>query len=198
MILLYTDKAQSQLKSRQEPMLLQSTGHIWLEEETKGLNRLHEEFNDYLDSFRDIVSHAAQIYGFYHEIGRMTDNMGTLVRQMKASPANIVASAIYPRRNALYKEILLESIDIVNDIRVVCVSDTKMTQKERAATIFGIRPKLRELNRKLRLLALAVKYTSMSDVWTEFGLGAEPDKADKGAAARAALKRWKQAGRKTK
>ena len=33
MILLYTDKAQKELKSQEKVMLLQTTGHIWTKEE---------------------------------------------------------------------------------------------------------------------------------------------------------------------
>lgn len=52
-------------------MLLQSTGHIWTKEEVEATTDLQREFNNYLDSFRSIVSYAAQIYGFYHEIGQL-------------------------------------------------------------------------------------------------------------------------------
>ena len=34
MILLYTDKAKKELKQQEEMMLLESTGHIWITEET--------------------------------------------------------------------------------------------------------------------------------------------------------------------
>ena len=60
-------------------MLLQSTGHIWTKEEVEATTDLQREFNNYLDSFVPIVSYAAQIYGFYHEIGQLVDNMGGLV-----------------------------------------------------------------------------------------------------------------------
>lgn len=76
MILLYTDKAQKELKSQEKVMLLQTTGHIWTKEEIEGTTDLQREFNDYLDSFRSIVCYAAQTYGFYHEISRLTDNLG--------------------------------------------------------------------------------------------------------------------------
>ena len=64
MVLIYTEKTKKTLKSQERVMLLQSTGHIWTKEEVEAVTDLQREFNDYLDSFRSIVSYAAQIYGF--------------------------------------------------------------------------------------------------------------------------------------
>ena len=65
MILLYTDKAEKELKKQEKVMLMQTTGHLWTKEEVKATTDLQREFNNYLDSFRSIVCYAAQIYGFY-------------------------------------------------------------------------------------------------------------------------------------
>ena len=35
-----------------------------------------------------IISYAAQIYGFYHEIDRLIDNMGGFTKQLEAHPSN--------------------------------------------------------------------------------------------------------------
>lgn len=146
MIVLYTDKAKKQLKSQEKVMLLQTTGHIWTKEEVEATTDFQRQFNDYLDSFRSVISYAAQIYGFYHEIGKLTENMGGLTRQLKKSPDNALAVALTPRRSSIYRELILGSVDIVNDIRQVCLSDMKMTEKERIEIVFGIRLKLRLLN----------------------------------------------------
>ncbi len=66
MILGYTNKAEKELKSQEKAMLMQTTGHLWMREEVEGTTDLQRTFNNYLDSFRDIVCYAAQIYGFYH------------------------------------------------------------------------------------------------------------------------------------
>ena len=112
-------------------MLLQSTGHIW----TKGGSGSHYRpaagVQQLFDSFRSIVSYAAQIYGFYHEIGQLVDNMGGLVAQLDAHPANGLAVALSAKRNKIYRELIMNSIEIVNDIRTVCLSGNKMTEKER-------------------------------------------------------------------
>lgn len=68
MIFQYTDKAKKELKQQEQMMQLVSTGHIWIKEEVEGTTNLQKEFNNYLDRFNSIISYAAQIYGFYHEI----------------------------------------------------------------------------------------------------------------------------------
>ena len=180
MVYLYTEKAEDQLKAQERAMLMQTTGHIWTREEVEGTTDIQRKFNDYLDSFRDIISYAAQIYGFYHEVGKLAENA--------------IAVALTPNRNRIYQELILGSVEIVNDIRQVCLSDTKMTEKQRIELVFGIRPKLKAMNKKLRHLTLAVKYTSLADVWATIDEGARPQKADKAEIARAAMRRWKRNG----
>lgn len=195
MILLYTDKAKKELKQQESMMLLESTGHIWIRDEVQGTTDLQREFNDYLDSFHSIICMAAQIYGFYHEIDRMADNLSGLSKQLSAHPSNAVAVALSSNRNKIYREIILNSVDIVNDIRQVCLSDTKMTEKERIEIVFGIRPKLKLMNRKLVRLIKAVKYTSFADVWAEIDYHAR-EGADKKDIARQCMERWRRNGRR--
>jgi len=191
MIVAYTDKAEKQLKAQEKVMLMQTTRHIWTKEEVEATTDFQRQFNDYLDSFRSVISYAAQIYGFYHEIGKLTENMDGLSRQLEKSPDNALAVALTPRRNSIYRELILGGIDIVNDIRLVCLSDMKMTEKERIEILFGIRPKLRLLNRDLRRLTLAVKYTSLSDVWREIDCRARSYDVDKWKITDEAFERWR-------
>ena len=180
MILLYTDKAQKELKNQEKVMMLQTTGHIWTKEEVQATADLQREFNKYLDSFRSIVCYAAQIYGFYHEISRLTDNMEDFTRQVSRSTTNALAVALSTERNRIYRELMLGSVEIVNDIRMACLAENKMTERERMEIVFGIRPKLKLMNTKLQRLTKAVKYTTMSDIWYEIDEGARPvaDKRD--------------------
>lgn len=191
MIVLYSDKAQSQLKAQEKVMLMQTTAHIWTKEEVEATTDYQRKFNDYLDSFRDVISYAAQIYGFYHEIGQLSVNMGSLSAQLKASPGNALAVALTPRRNAIYRDLVMNSIDIVNDLRQVCLSDIKMTEKERIEIVFGIRPKLKRMNQQLRRLTLTVKYTTLGDVWREIDGRAQSYEVDKEKITDAALRRWR-------
>lgn len=194
MILLYTDKAEKELKNQEKVMLMQTTGHLWTKEEVKATTDLQREFNNYLNSFRSIVCYAAQIYGFYHEISRLTDNMGDFTRQVNRHTTNALAVALSTRRNKIYRELILSSVEIVNDIRTACLSGNKMTEKERMEIVFGIRPKLKMMNKKLQRLTKAVKYTTMGDVWNEIDEGARPA-ADKRDIVEAAKRRWRQIGK---
>lgn len=194
MVLIYTEKAKKTLKNQKKVMLLQTTGHIWTKEEVEAVTDLQREFNDYLDSFRSVVSYAAQIYGFYHEITHLTENMGEFTRQLKNSPTNALAVALSTNRNKIYRELIYNSIEIINDIRTVCLSDNKMTEKERMEIVFGIRPKLQLMNKKLQRLSIAVKYTSMGDIWAEISEEARP-KANKVEIARSTIRRWKRSGK---
>ena len=194
MILLYTDKAQKELKNQEKVMMLQTTGHIWTKEEVQATADLQREFNKYLDSFRSIVCYAAQIYGFYHEISRLTDNMEDFTRQVSRSTTNALAVALSTERNRIYRELMLGSVEIVNDIRMACLAENKMTERERMEIVFGIRPKLKLMNTKLQRLTKAVKNTTMSDIWYEIDEGARPV-ADKRDIVEAAKRRWKQIGK---
>lgn len=193
-MMLYTDKAQKELKNQEKVMMLQTTGHIWTKEEVQATADLQREFNKYLDSFRSIVCYAAQIYGFYHEISRLTDNMEDFTRQVSRSTTNALAVALSTERNRIYRELMLGSVEIVNDIRMACLAENKMTERERMEIVFGIRPKLKLMNTKLQRLTKAVKYTTMSDIWYEIDEGARPV-ADKRDIVEAAKRRWKQIGK---
>ena len=195
MILLYTNKDKSELKSQEAAMMLETTGHIWLKEEVDETTNIQRKFNDYLDNFHSIICYAAQIYGFYHEISNLTTNLSEFTEELGDAPSNALAVALSSRRNAIYRELIMGSVEIVNDIRQVCLSDIKMTEKERIEIVFSIRPKLKLMNRKLKRLTRAVKYTSMADVWAEIEGGARQP-ADKKKIVNEAMDRWKRNGRR--
>ena len=194
MILLYTEKAEKTLKNQELAMMMQTTGHLWTKEEVEATADLQREFNTYLDSFRSILCYAAQIYGFYHEITLLTENMGGLIQQLEKNTTNALAVALSTNRNKIYREVILNSVEIVNDIRTVCLSKNKMTEQQRLEIVFNIRPKLQVMNKKLKRLTIAVKYTSMNDVWLEIKEGTRP-MADKTQIIEDAKRRWKQIGR---
>lgn len=197
MILLYTEKAEKTLKNQELAMMMQTTGHLWTKEEVEATADLQREFNTYLDSFRSILCYAAQIYGFYHEITLLTENMGGLIQQLEKNTTNALAVALSTNRNKIYREVILNSVEIVNDIRTVCLSKNKMTEQQRLEIVFNIRPKLQVMNKKLKRLTIAVKYTSMNDVWLEINEGTRP-MADKTQIIEDAKRRWKQIGRNVK
>lgn len=195
MIVLYTEKAEKELKKQETVMLLQTTGHVWMKEEVEGTTDLQREFNNYLSSFRGIVVYAAQIYGFYHEINNLVKNMDGFTRQLDNHAGNALAVALSTKRNKIYRELIMGSVDICNDIRQVCLSDNKMTEKERIEIVFNIRPKLKLMNHRLQRLTRAVKYTSMADIWAEIDEGSR-EKVDKQSIVNDCMNRWKRNGKK--
>ena len=120
--------------------------------------------------------------------------MGDFSRQLGQNPANALAVALSTQRNRIYRELLINSVEIVNDIRIACPSDNKMTEKERMEIVFGIRPKLKMMNKKLQRLTKAVKYTTMGDIWREIDEGARPI-IDKRDIVEASKRRWRQIGK---
>jgi hypothetical protein len=120
--------------------------------------------------------------------------MGDFTRQVSRNSPNALAVALSTQRNRIYRELIMNSVEIVNDIRMACLSDNKMTEKERMEIVFGIRPKLKMMNKKLQRLTKAVKYTTMGDIWREIDEGARPA-ADKRDIVEAAKRRWRQIGR---
>ena len=194
LIAVYTERMGNSLESQNKIMLLESTGHIFIEEEVDATYQIQKEFNEYLDSFRGVLVFAAQIYGFYYEIDRMVGYMDSLTKQIGEAPMNALAVALSTNRNKIYREIILQSVEIVNDIRLVGFDGGKMTEKERIEVLFGIRPKLQLYNKKLLRLAKAVKYTTMGDVWNEI-TGRPSARADKASITTEAFLRWKRLGR---
>ena len=193
MIALYTDQAQNQLKNQQKVMALQTTGHIWTREEVQGTTDLQKELNDYLDSFRSVIGYAAQIYGFYHEVSCLIGNLDEFSRILSSHPSNSLAVALSQKRGSIYSDVVLHSVEIVNDVRSACLSDHKMTEKERMEIVFAIRPKLKRLNKDIRRLSRAVKYTSLGDIWLDIEENAY-SKADKPGITEKAHRRWRQIG----
>ena len=191
MVLAFTEKAKNEYDSQLGAMALESTGHIWTASEVEGTTDIQKLYNDYLDSFRDIVVYAAQIYGFYQEVSSLVKNYDALGRVIDAHPQGVFAGALSSRRNQVYRDLILNAVDIVNDIRIVCLSDVKMTEQQRVEMVFAIRPKLHKMNRQIMRLIRVVKYSSFTDILIEIEL-IEHQQTDKSAITRACLARWKR------
>ena len=53
----------------------------------------------------------------------------TFTRQVSRNSPNALAVALSTQRNRIYRELIMNSVEIVNDIRMACLSDNKMTEK---------------------------------------------------------------------
>lgn len=172
-------------------MDMQTTGHVWTASELEKTVEIQKAYNDYLDSFRDIICYAAQTYGFYVEIDKLAGNMSAMNRILKQHTQGAFAVALSSRRNSIYRNLIQNSVEIVNDIRKVCLSGIEMTEKERIEIVFSIRPKLQKMNHQLRWLMKAVKYTSFEDVWDELN-NRNRHTVDKLTICRDCMRQWKQ------
>ena len=137
------------------------------------------------------ICYVAQIYGFYVEIDRLLNQMSDMNNVLRLHPSGAFATALSTQKNVIYRNLTLSSVEIVNDIRQVCLSKAKMTEKQRIDIVFNIRPKLVKMNRQLRKLTLAVKYTTFGDIWADIEL-LQREKIDKMTITRDCMKRWKQ------
>ena len=76
-----------------------------------------------------------------------------------------------------------------NLVKLKCVLSTAFED------VFGIRPKLKLMNQKLKRLIRAVKYTRLSDVWAEIDYGARSE-VDKPTIVQRCKERWRRNARR--
>lgn len=167
MIDQYSKQAKKALEAQNRAQALMTTGHLWMQTEIEATTNFQREFNEYLDKFHDILGFAAEIYGIYYEVTQISKNVSELNSVVSSYPANALAVAFHTRRNVVYRNIIINGVSIVMDIKTLCFDRSKMTEQEKNEMITNIRPKLRAMNRQLRALGLAIRYTTFLDVWNE-------------------------------
>ena len=171
-----------------------SMGHIWLQEEVEVTTDFQRQFNEYLDTFHDAISAVAEVYGIYHECQKTAELVGLLKDVVGDHPWNPVAVAFHSKRNDIYSSIVVKGINMLNDIKMVCFENSKMTEYERNHILSSLRPQLRVINKELLHLYIYLKHTTMLDVWHEIegrAVDYTPPKNKKEVAERC-IKRWKQ------
>ena len=164
---LFTEQSKKTLNAQQRAQLVMSGMHIFMEEEVSATTDFQREFNEYLDQFNEVIQIAAEVYGIYHEVSQVAKNVKELNSIVSNTPANALAVAFSSKRNKIYTDLVMTSLDIAKDIHKVCFSGAKMTEKERIKIILGMRPKLKKTNHQLRRMSLMIKYTTFLDVWND-------------------------------
>ena len=197
MVLEFTEKAKDQYNTQLETMAVETEGHIWLNAEVKETKNLQKQFDNYLNSFRSIISYAAQTYGFYYEINHLCDNMGKLTNQIGSTPSNAIAVALHGKRNDIYVSIINKGVGVVNTIRQVCI-DKKMTEAQRVNLVFSIRPQLKDMNHQLSMLTKLVRCTNMGLVWHNIEYGSLPHREGKAGVVEECLSVWRVNARNVK
>ncbi len=198
LIIMATNSYKKTASSQESAMTLVGEGHILTEKEQTLTVSWQKDFNEYLDSFRSTLSYAAEIYGFYYEVDRLIDNLKIFSSELNSYPDNAVALLLNPKKNSIIREVMLESIDLINDVRLVALSDTKMTEKERVEVALGIRPKLKKLNLKIKKMNFSIKYTSLGDLWRYIRGRADERSINKTKLGDEAFSRWLSAAKNVK
>ena len=166
-VLAFTNQSKKTLNAQQRAQLVISGMHIFMKEEIEATTDFQREFNEYLDQFNEVIQIAAEVYGIYHEVSQVAKNIKELNSIVSDTPANALAVAFSSKRNKIYTDLVMTSLDIAKDIHKVCFSGAKMTEKERIKIILGMRPKLKKTNYQLRRMAMFIKYTTFLDVWND-------------------------------
>ena len=118
-------------------------------------------------------------------------------RQLDKNPSNALAVAYLNKEKQIYREPDYGSVEIVNDIRLVCLSDNKMTEKERIEIVFNIRPKLKVMNKRLKGWQELSSTPLCQTSGHEIDEGSR-EKADKKSIVNdCGMNRWKRSGRKS-
>ena len=163
----FTEQSRKTLNAQQRAQLVISGMHIFMKEEIEATTDFQREFNEYLDQFNEVIQIAAEVYGIYHEVSQVAKNIKELNSIVSDTPANALAVAFSSKRNKIYTDLVMTSLDIAKDIHKVCFSGAKMTEKERIKIILGMRPKLKKTNHQLRRMSMMIKYTTFQDVWND-------------------------------
>lgn len=197
MFATYAKQATKALKAQDVLLAGNLTGHKYLKEEVAATTNFQRQFNDYLNSFDDILTVAADIYGIYMEVDEAMKNVkvvkGIIVRQ----PANVLAVALSQSKNNIYTDIIENGLKLAADIEQILPlkkdqdKNAKMTQYERLKVMDNIRLNLRTLNRKLRNLSRLIHYTTIMDSWYDLkGTGKEYQPRKMGSITKDCLKTW--------
>ncbi len=197
LFMAYAKKAKKALQAQDALLGANLKGHKYLKDEVERTTNFQRQFNNYLDSFDDILTVAADIYGIYAEVDEAMKNQkavkGIVVRQ----PANVLAVAFSKSRNNIYRDLIENGMKLAADIEQVLPlrkdpdKNAKMTQYERFKVMDNIRVNLRQLNRKLRTLSRLIHYTTIMDSWYDLkGTGREYQPRKMGSITKGCLKNW--------
>ena len=190
MVIAFTDKAKKQYKTQLGTMALETEGHILLKAEVKSVADFQRQFEEYISSFRSVISYAAQTYGFYYEVGNLCDKMGKLSKEIGDAPTNAIAVALHGKRNDIYVNIINKSLGVVNTVRQVCL-DKKMTEQQRLELAFSVRPQLQQMNRDLAMLTKLVHSTTMGQVWYDIQRKSVPHRDNKSDIIEECMGAWR-------
>lgn len=140
-------------------------GQVFIGREVQATNEYLREVNNYLDTFHDVVSLAAEIYGTFLEVKRTKRLLGQVSSALSDAPTNAIAVLLTPNTSGLYGSIIQISVEAAQGIYNACISKKKMTEQDRNKLLDEARMKIRKVNSDLAKLVIVLKYTTFEDIW---------------------------------
>ena len=197
MFATYAKQAKKALKAQDVLLGGNLTGHKYLKDEVEATTNFQRQFNDYLNSFDDILTVASDIYGIYMEVDEAMRNLKVVKEIVVRQPANVLAVAFSRSKNNIYTDVIENGLKLAADIEQILPlkkdqdRNAKITQYERLKVMDNIRLNLRTLNRKLRTLSRLIHYTTIMDSWYDLkGTGKEYQPRKMGSITKNCLKTW--------
>ena len=133
------------LDAQYKVQLLQSTGHLWTRQEVDAVTDFQKEF-----------------------LNSLVGTVRWLNREMGNHPENAFAVALSTRKGNIYMRVFKTGTSVALDIKQFVISDKgKATEAQRLKVLETIRPKLRQLDKELKILCKYIRYTSIEDLWHE-------------------------------
>ena len=164
-IVKMSHESRDALKSHKEVQILVAEGHVFIGREVQATNEFLREFNNYLDTFHDAISLAAELYGTFLEIQRTKKLVGEVTSTLSSAPANSLAVMLSPNKNGIYGDIINTSLEVGQDIYNACLSKQKRTEQDRNVILSRVRLKIKKVNSMLAKLVTFLIYTSLEDIW---------------------------------
>lgn len=158
-------KAGKALNAQKLAQALVAEGHVFIGHEVQATNEFQREFNNYLDTFHDVVSLAAEIYGIYYEIKRTSRLASQVSSILSSAPTNAIAVLLTPNYSGLYGSIINTSLGAAQDLYNASLSKQKRTEQDRNKILDAARTKIKKVNSDLAKLVIVLKYTTFEDLW---------------------------------
>ena len=158
--------------------------------------KIHEwesKYNGYLKTVEGYASSLKASATLYNEGFRIFLTLGKLYNAVKSNPQGVVATISL---NNLYMETATEMISVYTLLKNAVASGDKVNMlngTERSQLLWELNDKLASFHKKLKQLALSVKYYTLADVWNNITAGMID--RNQGEIARAAHGRWIRAAK---
>lgn len=143
-------------------------------------NKFMKEYNDWLNSFGDVLTIAANLYGIYYNVDRIIKDISEFQTVTKVNPKNVIAVSLSPSKNKIYNSILQDGLELVSDLEIMATGTkttvngktkvkmkAKLSLMERTMMIIDVRQRLQAIDRELCTINRYIRYTSLYDTYFE-------------------------------